>query len=419
MSFQPSVPHPEFDGIFEANDDSHICPQIEEFNRTVAGDLDCLRLNIFVPSTASPTNKLPVLVWIFGGRFELGFYGRLIYGPKFLVRHDIILVTINYRIGPYGFMCLDIPEVPGNQGLKDQLLALRWLHENIEAFGGDPDKMTISGNSAGSMSVDLQLVRQNEGPKLIDKAILQSGTSFSLNPNPLLDAPLIISDYLEFSTYNMTQALMYLATVDPLTIIQAVNDLGINEFRPCVEKEFDGIEAFLLNNPRSTTMLPTVKDMPIIIGFTNDESFPAYSILGFSYPVADVLAGQFNITHRDFEGMEDIVRRFFYGDEVLSEESVQSGVNLSSDMSFIYPSIRSLKRFVESEAEKVYLYMFSYSGGRNFIQHRNNVTDASGAWHADEIGYLFDISYMEEPTPEDQLIVDRMTTMWANFVKSG
>lgn len=419
MSFQPSVPHPEFDGIFEANDDSHICPQIEEFNRTVAGDLDCLRLNIFVPSTASPTNKLPVLVWIFGGRFELGFYGRLIYGPKFLVRHDIILVTINYRIGPYGFMCLDIPEVPGNQGLKDQLLALRWLHENIEAFGGDPDKMTISGNSAGSMSVDLQLVRQNEGPKLIDKAILQSGTSFSLNPNPLLDAPLIISDYLEFSTYNMTQALMYLATVDPLTIIQAVNDLGINGFRPCVEKEFDGIEAFLLNNPRSTTMLPTVKDMPIIIGFTNDESFPAYSILGFSYPVADVLAGQFNITHRDFEGMEDIVRRFFYGDEVLSEESVQSGVNLSSDMSFIYPSIRSLKRFVESEAEKVYLYMFSYSGGRNFIQHRNNVTDASGAWHADEIGYLFDISYMEEPTLEDQLIVDRMTTMWANFVKSG
>ncbi|KOB69445.1 Uncharacterized protein OBRU01_14496 [Operophtera brumata] len=251
MSFQPSVPHPEFDGIFEANDDSHICPQIEEFNRTLAGDLDCLRLNIFVPPTASPTNKLPVLVWIFGGRFELGFYGRLLYGPKFLVRHDIILVTINYRVGPYGFMCLNIPEVPGNQGLKDQLMALRWLHENIEAFG-----------------------------------------------------------------------------------------------------------------------------------------------------------------------MEDIVKHFFYGDEVLDED-FQPGVDLSSDISFIYPSIRSLKRFVESEAEKVYLYIFSYSGGRNFIQHRNNVTDASGAWHADEIGYLFDISYMEEPTPEDQLIVDRMTTMWANFVKSG
>lgn len=376
---------------------------------------------MFVPASANATNKLPVLVWIYGGRFEIGFYGRYIYGPKFLVKHDIILVTINYRLGPYGFMCLDIPEISGNQGLKDQLLALRWLHENIEAFGGDPDKITVSGNSAGAMSIDFHFLRRNEGPKLFDKAILQSGTSFSLEYTPpLFDAPLMISDYLEFSTHNRTQALKYLATMEPLTVIQAVHALDIiTAFRPCVEREFDGVEAFLTNNHVATTWLPIVKDMPIIMGFNNDESYGMNTTMDFNRTVADMLAVRFNTSHEDFAGMEEIMRHFYFGDEVFNEESVQSVADLRSDTTYTYPTIRSLTRFLRSEAEKVYLYVFSYSGGRNFVQHKDGMTDASIAWHSNEYGYLFDISYMEEPTPEDQLIIDRMTTMWANFVKNG
>lgn len=110
--------------MFEAYDDSAVCPQVEEFNNTIVGSLDCLNLNVFVPNKASSEKKLPVLVWIPGGGFTIGFGNRYLYGPKYLIRHDVVVVSINYRLGPYGFMCLDTPGVPGNQGLKDQVLLI-------------------------------------------------------------------------------------------------------------------------------------------------------------------------------------------------------------------------------------------------------------------------------------------------------
>ncbi|KOB73567.1 Uncharacterized protein OBRU01_10551 [Operophtera brumata] len=166
-----------FDKVFEAYDDSAICPQVEEFNNTIVGSLDCLHLNVYVPNTASSQERLPVLVWIYGGGFSIGFSGRHLYGPGYLVRHDIILVTLNYRLGPYGFMCLDNPAVPGNQGLKDQRIALKWVKDNIEAFGGDANKITIFGESAGASSVDLHLYYQEE--RLFEQVIMQSGSALS------------------------------------------------------------------------------------------------------------------------------------------------------------------------------------------------------------------------------------------------
>lgn len=160
--FQPSTPYQAFGEVFEAYDDSAICPQLEEFNKTIVGSLDCLHLNVYVPNTASSKNNLPVLVWIYGGRFNRGFSGRYLYGPSNLVRHDIILVTLNYRLGPYGFMCLDNPEVLGNQGLKDQQIAIKWVNDNIDAFGGDANKITLFGESAGAASVGMHL-HQEEG----------------------------------------------------------------------------------------------------------------------------------------------------------------------------------------------------------------------------------------------------------------
>ncbi|PSN41522.1 Cholinesterase 1 [Blattella germanica] len=94
------------------------------------------------------------MVWIHGGSF-LTESGNMEYaGPHFLVEEDIIFVSINYRLGPLGFFCLANEEVPGNAGLKDQVLALKWVQENIKQFGGDPSKVTIAGESAGSFSVE-------------------------------------------------------------------------------------------------------------------------------------------------------------------------------------------------------------------------------------------------------------------------
>lgn len=128
-----------------------------------------------LPSKCS-NPKLPVMVFIHGG----GFVGGSAIGTRSdrLIEEDIILVTINYRLGPFGFLSTQDEVVPGNNGLKDQLFALQWVHNNIDLFGGDPEKVTLFGQSTGAASVGYHLINQN-AKGLFQGAILQSGSPLS------------------------------------------------------------------------------------------------------------------------------------------------------------------------------------------------------------------------------------------------
>ncbi|XP_023938942.1 juvenile hormone esterase [Bicyclus anynana] len=417
--FGPALPHPKFEQVFNAYDDSAICPQREEFNRTITGTLDCLHLHIYVPNKASPKNKVPVLAWIYGGGFNVGFAGRFLYGPQFLVRHDIILVSINYRLGPYGFMCLDTPEVPGNQGLKDQLLALRWIKDNIDAFGGDVNKITIMGESAGSVSVELHLMSEQE--KLFNQIIMQSTSALSPLAEPFSDktAPLKIAEKLGYKTTDLSDALKFLAKIDPKAIIAASIDLSLL-FVTCVEKRFDGVESLISVHPLHAD-IPKAKNTKVLAGFNNKEqlvqaatrSADAFKNLN----IFQLLAMGFNVDE-DFQVMEDIVRRFYIGDEEVTELLRWKIMEFESDWFFNYPMQWAVTNYLEKGVQEVYQYMFSYSGGRNFFKNRNNVTEV-GAAHADELGYLFDLSFYKSHSDEDQRMIDQITTLWANFVKYG
>lgn len=416
--FQVALPPEIFDGVYEANNDSAICPQRE--NGTILGILDCLHLNVHVPNTASPTNLRPVLVWIFGGGFSTGYYGRYLYGPKYLVRHDIILVTINYRLGPFGFMCLDIPEVPGNQGLRDQLMALRWIHDNIANFDGDPNMITIQGNSAGSVSVEYQMMRRNDGPKLFHQGILQSGTSFLPNsPFHAKDAPIQIARHLGFATDDIYETIAILAEVDPLRIVESSFQVNIGG-GVCVEQKFENVEEFVTEATITVTDLPDVEDMVVMIGFTDNEMYPI-TFSGVSEAdlilVNNYLSMLVNPQHPEFDFLLDNTRRFYFGDDEINNDQSQNYVDFINDMMFTLPTLRTIIRFFENDVD-TYLYKFSYDGGRNLAKHRQNFPEG-GAYHTDELGYMFDISYMEEPNPEDQRVLDATTAMWANFVKYG
>lgn len=385
--------------------------------------MDCLHVNIYVPNSATSKSRLPVLVWIYGGGFSIGFAGRYLYGPKFLVRHDIILVTVNYRLGPYGFMCLDIPEVPGNQGLKDQQLALRWIKDNIESFGGDTNKITVFGESAGAMSIDFHLIFNREN--LFNKAIIQSGTS--LTPTfyePIRNAPTLLAKRLGLETDDNNEALAFLAKVDTDIVIGAVYDINLElYFRPCVEKEFESVERFITENWIQAG-IPQVRNMPVLIGFNNDERM-ANHVNGDSdhFSKLDVLKEQlvkgFDVDNEDFKNMEVIIKHFYFGDDKINEESKRNIIDFESDYLYNHPTFRSIEKYLDNDSGNIYFYVFSYNGTRNFVKRRLNIT-AGGASHADEIGYLFDISFMtEEPTKEDQTVIDYITTLWANFVKYG
>ena len=139
---------------------------------------DCLYLNIWTPAV-STDEKLPVMVWYFGGAFQWGYTAEMEFNGERLARRGIIVVSVNYRLGAFGFLAhpgltAESPDAPSNFGLLDQQAGLKWVYENIEAFGGDPDNITIAGQSAGGGSVLSQICNKDNYP-LIKGAVIFSG----------------------------------------------------------------------------------------------------------------------------------------------------------------------------------------------------------------------------------------------------
>lgn len=164
----------------------------------IAMDEDCLYLNVWTPANRVD-EKLPVYVWYFGGGLQVGHPSEMEFDGERMARRGIVVVTINYRLNVFGFLShpditAEAPEAPANFGNLDQQAATRWVKSNIEAFGGDPDNITIGGQSAGGGSVMSQLTSpQNEG--LFQRAIIQSGIFTPLYPGNLM--PLLRSSLAE------------------------------------------------------------------------------------------------------------------------------------------------------------------------------------------------------------------------------
>ncbi len=199
----PQTPD-NFNGVFIADKFSPICPQRKhdpdgpqmgfnygkefyadpEFLRDMSED--CLYLNIWTPNNASPTEKFPVAFYIHGGAFMGGYSSEEEFDGESYAKRGVILVTIAYRLGVLGFLAhpwlsKESPEkISGNYGILDQIAALKWVHENISAFGGDSSNITVFGQSAGCMSTQI-LVSSNLTDGMIHKAILQSGVTCEEN----------------------------------------------------------------------------------------------------------------------------------------------------------------------------------------------------------------------------------------------
>ena len=137
---------------------------------------DCLFLSVWQPKTPTANGKKrSVMVWLYGGGFETGTIFSLASDVRYLaVMGDVVVVTVNYRLGPWGFLYAGTDDAAGNMGLYDQQLAFKWVHDNIDQFGGDPNSVTIFGESAGSMSVGAHILSPL-AKGLFQRAIMQSG----------------------------------------------------------------------------------------------------------------------------------------------------------------------------------------------------------------------------------------------------
>lgn len=191
--FMPSEPKPWTPEVFNASGYGPICPQDPTWVKLISSivpetsvDEDCLSLNVYVPDLPSRDGKpLAVMVWFHGGALIVG--SSTMSDPTVLSTvGNVIVVSVNYRLGVLGFLTSEEPSNLGNYGIWDQHLAMKWVKNNIANFGGDPDQITIFGESSGSMSVSLHtLIPRNTG--LFRRAISESGTA--LNPGAMIDRP--------------------------------------------------------------------------------------------------------------------------------------------------------------------------------------------------------------------------------------
>ncbi|XP_026747796.1 esterase FE4-like [Trichoplusia ni] len=414
--FGPSTPYPDFDGIFDAVTDGVHC--VQAYNSPVSGVIQCLQLNVYVPNTPTSNEPKAVMVYIHGGGFLVGHKAEL--SPRFLLERDVVVVTINYRLGLHGFLCSSEPGFK-NAGLKDQVLAIKWVKDNIAAFGGDADKVTVFGESAGAISIDYHL---HAAENFAQRAILMSGSALIswILAEENDEIPITVAKNLGFSGNDIKGAIEFLSTQDPTKVAEEADRLhyladeeNYPVTMPCVERDSDS--GILTDYP--VNLQPKVKGIDIMIGYTNKEMM-------FMYPNADNL--QFYRTYsfnrallHDFDEAHDvdIVRQFYIGDEQPSESLQDVIIDYSSDASFVHSAERSVDKYLDAEASSVYKFIFTYEGNRNFGKIAMGLT-AAGASHGDDLGYVFDAPLLAGPiTDADRRVVDAMTKTWTDFAKYG
>lgn len=399
--------------MYRANDGSRKCPQTPVYTFTAEGGtetLDCLRMNIYVPNDATSLNPLPVLVWLHGGVFGTGYAGQ--YNVRDLVTKGIVVVTVNYRLGPYGFMCLDVPNVTGNQGLKDQFDALRWIKSNIGAFAGNPYNVTLGGQSAGACSVLLHLYSSKE--KLFQKVIVESGTpqSSGMFVNGDTEAAIKLANQLGLNTTDTTEALAFLSNAPHDLVTGAASALNLS-LRPCRERSFSGVENFVDSDPYDLSNERKVRNTPILIGHTSKEEINSVSVRPNYFnsdPFLTKIQNSFNMDTERANMVASTIRHFYIGDRAITDQVTSKLEDFESDFIFNHPTQRTITNLLRENAGPVYTYKFSYVGDSGL----------EGAGHSAELNYLFDkFAGSSQRTEEEQMVADQITTLWANFVKYG
>ncbi|XP_047503726.1 bile salt-activated lipase-like [Pieris napi] len=430
--FRAPGPPPKWEGTLRAVNDIEVCPQVSIVTGSVVGSEDCLKLNVYVP-TMTVMRPRAVMVFIHGGAFLVGSGGRFIYGPEFLMKKDVILVTFNYRLGALGFTCLGIEEAPGNAGLKDQIAALKWVRDNIGAFGGDPDNVTVFGESAGATSASL-LMASTTASGLFKRAILQSGSGISnwaINREPVRVASLVASK-LGFHSEDPHELYEFLSKTDYRDLVPVMHGKPEELFfdtqllhLPCVEEIIPGEMSVITDLPWNL-FINKKNRVPVVYGTNSREGMFLTAEVDGSVEGRNgkyIVASDLSFSSVE-EGMRvsRAAQDFYFGSDRISIQRINNITDLYTHLYFEVPSILESELLLNSSSEPVFNYIFDYSGGRNLLKFRTSRSGGGeqGACHGDELFYLFDAAVLPfRLSDADRDMVDFLTSLWSNFAKYG
>jgi len=382
------------------------CAQNHVFDDMVFQDAgpseDCLFLNIYAPADATKKSKLPVMFWIHGGGYSGGGSNEPRHNGDFLPLKGVVLVTINYRLGIFGFLATsDLAKEAngsaGNYGLMDMVAALQWVKANIKNFGGDSDNVTIFGESAGSFAVStLMAVPSAKG--LFAKAIGESGGAFSdVLPMDTLEAREKKDD--EFVATLGVKSLAELRALSADKILDAVKAK-----RGGFSSDVDG--KFIVEPVPETYAAGKQAHVPLLAGWNRDEgSFLANGMTAEKWK--GMAAGMFKDRSAEFLSI-------YPG--ATDEEAVESAGAFGGDSFIAFSTWRWLEAHRKTGDSPVYRYHFELRALPSKF-HAGNF-----AFHSDDIEYVFgtlDTRPGQTVRPEDRKLSEEMMSYWTNFAKTG
>ncbi|KAH8280824.1 hypothetical protein KR054_000261 [Drosophila jambulina] len=450
--FRAAEPEKPWSGIRDASREGQSCPHKNMILDTFKGDEDCLFVNVFTTRMPKKEDsgeqpKLPVMVWLHGGGFSFGSGNSFLYGPDYLVTEDIVLVTLNYRLGPLGFLTAG-PDAPGNQGLKDQVLALKWVRDNIAAFGGDPNQVTVFGESAGASSVQLLLLSPlSKG--LFHRAISQSGSAlnpWSMSASSSQRAARLAANLGYVGANNTEEILDFLRRVPAMKLVEAApttitaedqrNNIGL-PFVPVVEgywnqdsqEEQFYEQPFLTQHPSDMYQTQNFNsDVAYMTGYNTHEAMLFIRRLRKNPQLLSIIENDFgrlvpqdlNVTHVHDRVTREI-RSFYLGNKHVGIESVDEMIALLTDLMFLQGIRRTARNHAKYGNAPVYMYRFSFDGALGLYKRMLGIP-RPGVCHGDELGYLFKFGFFNlslDPKSMEVQVKNRMVRMWTNFAKYG
>lgn len=411
LRWQPPQPAAAWEGVKKATAFGARCMQAPIYSDMVFRDPgpseDCLYLNVWTPAQSADA-KLPVMVWIYGGGFAAGATSEPRQDGSKLAEKGVVVVSMNYRLGIFGFLAH--PELTkesshqasGNYGLLDQAAALDWVHKNIAAFGGNPDKVTIFGESAGSISVSAQMASPLS-KDLIHGAIGESGSMFMLMfPTlPLKDAEKQGTDFGKSIGAANLEALRVMPAQELLDKVQ--QHKATFRFWPIA----DGY--FFPEQPSEIYAQGKQAHVPLLAGWNKDEG----SASGFFGKKPQTLAS-YKAQMKELYGKNaaEMLKLYPAANEAVMKESAGA---LAGDRFIAYSTWKWIEDQLEIGGSPVYRYHFEQAPPQPAGE------PSRGAYHSADIEFVFEaLDSKKLPwTDADRKLSDMVSSYWTNFAKTG
>jgi len=369
---------------------------------------DCLYLNVWTPAK-SPKDKLAVMVWIYGGGFTIGGTSIGQYDGRNLAKKGVVLVSIAYRLGAFGFLAS--PELSadqgghsGNYGLLDQIAGLQWVKKNIAAFGGDPGRVTIFGESAGGIAVSM-LAASPLAKGLFTGAISESGGNFGPERHANEGGTNMVS--LATAEKNGTAYLSKLGVTSIADARKKSAEVILKNSNSALGGAWPVFDGYvLLGDQYKLYEAGKYNDTPVLIGSNADE--------GALFVPSIAAAVYQSSIHTGYGDYADKIFAAYPGDT--DANALRSARDMFRDATFAWPTWAWARLQSRTGKGKVFVYYFSHRP-----QYPNTPQFKDwGASHGSEIAFVFgNFSAAMAPTPADQAVSDEVSSYWVNFAKTG